>query len=145
MKAVEGWIKSQPITYRWTKVKTKVTDAETLKKALARMGCKNVQTGTKQITQYGTTETANLWVDDGVGFKLEKDGTYSMIGDFYHTRSELRKYYSRNKEFEADFNTAYAIEDVKQKVDELGFVIEENDEAKVGSDGLIRMVAVKFF
>jgi hypothetical protein len=129
----------------WTKVKLKVTDEATLVAALKRMGCPEVQTGTRTITQYGQSDTANVWVDGAIGFKLETDGTYSMVGDFYHSRGNFRKYYGRNQEFEKDLNVAYAVEDTKVKLDELGFEITENAEAVVGEDGMIRMVASSFY
>lgn len=123
----------------WTKVKLKVTDEETLVAALKRMGAKSVQTGTKTISQYGRSDVASVWVDDAVGFKKEADGTYSMIGDFYHSKSELRKFYGREQEFERELTLAYGIEDTIMKMESLGFELTENPEAKVGQDGLIRL------
>ena len=128
----------------WTRVKLKVNDESTLVAALKKMGANNVQTGTHSIKAYGQSDQASVWIDNGVGFKKTKDGTYEMIGDFYHS-SDFYKYYSNNGKFETDLTTAYAVEDVKARVDELGFEISENSEGLVGEDGMIRMVAVSFY
>lgn len=109
------------------------------------MGAGTVNTGTKTITQYGQSDTASIWVDEAIGFKLEKDGTYTMVGDFYHSRGEFKKYYGQNAKFEQELNCAYAIEDVKAKVDELGFTIDENPDFKIGTDGMIRVQAISYF
>jgi hypothetical protein len=129
----------------WTKVKLKVTDQEALVAALKRMGATQVNTTQKTINQYGQSDTASVWIDDGLGFKREEDGTYSMIGDFYHTNSAFRKYYGDNQGFQTDLNTAYAIEDTRMKLEELNFEFTENPEGLVGEDGMIRMVASSFY
>lgn len=122
----------------WTKVKLKITDEATLVKALKRMGCE-AQVGTKKITQYGKSDTADVWVDNAVGFKKEKDGTYSMIGDFYHSRGVMRKYYSKNKQFEEDLNAAYGIEDAVTKMTNLGYGFTLTGEPEEDEDGMIRL------
>lgn len=128
----------------WVKVKLQISDQNTLKKALARMGYA-AEEGNFTISQYGSSEKAELKVDSGVGFSLQADGTFSMVGDFYHS-SKMRKYYGQEAKFQQDLQVAYAIEDAKQKLEDLnmGFEIEENAEAVVGKDGMIRMVAVSY-
>ena len=128
----------------WTKVKLKVTQEDVLVAALKRMGCAEVHTGSQKISQYGSSEMASVWVDGAVGFKVESDGTYSMVGDFYHSRTNFSKYYGNVPQFEKDLTVAYAVEDNKIKLDELGFEITENVEGLIGDDGLIRMVASSF-
>ncbi len=126
----------------WTKVKTLVTDKEILKSALKNMGAPEVFEGTKQISKYGTTETAQLWIDDAVGFQQQADGTWSMIGDPYHSKiPSIKQFYGRNSEFTEKLQLNYMIEDVKSKFSELNFNIEENEDFKVGPDGLIRVTA----
>lgn len=129
----------------WVKVKLQLTDEQTLVKALKRMGYKGVQTGTFTISQYGQQEQAQIKVDSGVGFSRQKDGTFAMVGDFYHSEN-MRQYYRNETKFQTDLNTAYAIEDAKAKLEELnmGFEIEENAEGIVGKDGMIRMIAVSY-
>lgn len=102
-----------------------------------------VQTGDFTVTQYGQSSKAQLRVDEAVGFALQSDGTYSMVGDFYHARGNLQKYYNHNAKFQQELTTAYAIEDAKQKLEDLnmGWEITENSEGVIGNDGLIRMVA----
>jgi hypothetical protein len=123
----------------WTKVKTKITSLESLKKALERMGLE-VNEGSHTISQYGKSEKAEVKVDNSVGFSMQKDGTWAMVGDFYHSRNPiLRKYYGRNKNFEQDLNTAYAVADAVAKLEDQQFFCTENEGAEVGEDGFIRM------
>lgn len=125
----------------WTKVKLKITDKDTLAAALKRMGAKTVHMEQRKITQYGTTETADIWLDSAVGFKQEADGTFSMIGDFYHSKSGFRKYYRKANQFTQELNAAYGIEDAIGKVEglDMGFELSGNEECEEGEDGLIRL------
>jgi hypothetical protein len=102
--------------------------------------------GNFNISQYGQSETSTMRVGGSVGFARQKDGTFNMVGDFYHASGKLREYYNRNDKFQQDLNVAYGIEDAKQKLEELGmgFEIEENAEGVIGKDGMIRMVAVSY-
>jgi hypothetical protein len=53
-----------------------------------------VQEGNFTIKQYGRSEQAELKVDDAVGLCKQQDGTWSMVGDFYHSHNtKLRQYY----------------------------------------------------
>jgi len=123
----------------WTKVATKLRDKEILKKALQRMGLA-FEEGKHTITQYGTSSKAEIKLDNAVGLAVQKDGTYSMVGDFYHSRNQkLRKYYGKNKQFAADLSTAYAIEEATTRLEEQQFYCSENAEGEVGEDGLITM------
>lgn len=123
----------------WTKVKTKLSSMETLKKALTRMGLDFAE-GDHTITQYGTTEKAEIKLDNAVGFSRQEDGTFSMVGDFWHSKNpKLRKYYGKNKLFEEEVSTAYAVEEVKDKLEAQNFFCTSNAEAEVGQDGLITM------
>ncbi len=114
-------------------------------KALTKMGLK-VEVGDFTITEYGTSDQACIKVDKAVGFKKEADGTFSMIGDFYHATGKLKEYYNRNQKFQEDLNVSYALEDARQKLEDLGmgFEIEENPEGLIGKDGMIRQVAVSY-
>jgi hypothetical protein len=129
----------------WTKIKLQLTDPSILQKALKRMGLEST-TGNFTITQYGTSATAELRVDEAVGFAKQADGTYSMVGDFYHSRGALKKYYGKNEQFAQDLNVAYGIEDAKQKLEDLGmgFEITDNEDGVIGKDGMIRMVATSW-
>lgn len=130
----------------WTKVKLKITDKETLAAALKRMGAGVVHMEPRKINQYGTTEMADIWIDDAVGFKQEADGTFSMIGDFYHSRSGFKKYYRKIDKFTQELNAAYGLEDTIRKVEDLGmgFTLTGNEEAEEGEDGLIRLEFTTF-
>lgn len=129
----------------WTKIKLQLSDQDILMKALQRMGF-SPQTGSFKISQYGQSDTAQIKIGENVGLSKQADGTYSMVGDFYHSSGKLKEYYGRNDKFQQDLNVAYGIEDAKQKLEDLGmgFEIEENAEGVIGKDGMIRMVAVSY-
>ena len=123
----------------FTTVRTKLNNQSTLKKALRRMGFES-QEGDFAITQYGITERAQLKIDNAVGLAREKDGTYSMVGDFWHSpNSKLKKYYGQNDQFVKDLSAAYAVEKAFFDLEEKNFFCTENDKAEVGEDGFITM------
>lgn len=128
----------------WTKIGTKISEMDALKKALERMGLEYSE-GKHSIKQYNTTEKAEIKLDDAVGFSRQKDGTFSMVGDFYHSRNpKLRRYYSNTQNFTDDLQTAYAIEESTLRMEEQQFTCTENSEGAVGEDGLIRMTFERF-
>lgn len=129
----------------WTKIKTKLTNLDLIKKALDRMGI-NFEEGQHTIKQYGKSEKAELRLDAAVGLSVQEDGTYAMVGDFWHANrnSKLRSYYGNSKKFTADLGTAYAIEEAKESLEVQGFFCTENSDAEVGEDGLIRMTFESF-
>lgn len=123
----------------WTKVTTKLSDQEALKKALERLGLE-YQEGDFKITQYGTTEKAEIKLDDAVGFSRQEDGTFAMVGDFYHSNNKnLRKFYGNNAGFAREIENAYGIEEAILKLEEQQFHCVENAEGVVGEDGMITM------
>jgi len=128
----------------WTKIKTKLTDREMLKKALDRMGIAH-QEGAFTINQYGKSEKAEIKLDEAVGLSLQEDGTWSMVGDFYHShKAELRKFYSRGNDFSAQLGTAYSVEQAKEELTMKGFFCTGNEDAEVGEVGMIRMTFESF-
>jgi len=128
----------------WTKIQTKLREKDYLKKALTRMGL-TFEEGSFTITQYGTTSKAEIRLDNAVGLALQEDGTYSMVGDFYHSRnSKLNRYYGNNAKFTEELSTAYAVEQTKGSLEEQQFFCSENEAGKVGSDGMIRMVFERY-
>ena len=125
----------------FTKIKTKLTSTEYIKKALDRMGV-SYEEGNFTITQYGKSEKAEIKMDNAVGLSRQKDGTWAMVGDFYHSKSaNLRKYYGygNNNRFSSELSTSYAIEQTKSELEAQQFSCTDNAEAAVGKDGLIRM------
>jgi len=128
----------------WTKIKTKLRELEYVKKALTRMGL-SFQEGNHTISQYGTKEKAEIKLDEAVGLSRQEDGTWAMVGDFYHSRNQsLRKYYGRNDLFNSDLGTSYAIEQATGQLEEQQFFCSENEEGKTGQDGMIRMTFERF-
>lgn len=128
----------------FTRVSTKIKDLSILKKAVNRLGFSFVE-GVFEVSKYGQKEFAQLKLDDDVGMSLQKDGTYSMVGDFYYAKNQkLRSYYGKTNKFAADLITAYSIEEAKVKLEEKNFYCTENEEASVGEDGLITMTFVNY-
>lgn len=124
----------------FTKLKTKISSKEYLKKALKRMGFE-YEEGSFNVSQYGTTEKAEILLDQAVGFSLQEDGTWSMVGDFYHAKQQsLRKFYSKNQQFTDELTTAYTVEEVKSNLEAQNFFCSQNADAQVGADNMITMV-----
>jgi len=123
----------------WTKVKTKLTDKELLKKALTRSGFE-FQEGNFTVTEYGTSEKAELLLDKSLGLSRQEDGSWAFVGDPYHCRTQgLSKYYRKLEELNNLLSTNYAIEDAREKLEAQQFFCTENEEAVVGEDGMITM------
>jgi len=128
----------------WTKIKTKINSSENLKKALGRMGIA-FEEGEFNIQQYEGSEKCQLKVDSAVGFSRQEDGSFAMVGDFYHS-SKLRRFYGGrgNENFTEELNTAYAVAQTTDELESQGFACTSNSEAKVGQDGLIRMTYERY-
>lgn len=123
----------------WTKVSTKLTEMEALKKALTRLGLE-FQEGNHSITQYGTTEKAELKLDNAVGFSRQEDGTFAVVGDFYHSKNRnLSKFYGNNAGFARAIENAYGIEETILRMEEQQFHCTDNLEGEIGEDGMITM------
>lgn len=123
----------------WTKVKTKLGNLDHIQKALTRMGYQ-YELGNFSITEYGTTEKAEIRLDKSLGLSLQEDGTYAFVGDPYHCRTQgLSKYYRQLDKLTGELSTAYAIEEAKYNLEQQNFFCTENAEGKVGEDGLIHM------
>lgn len=127
----------------WTKVKTKLTNLDYLKSALASMGYK-FKEGDFTVTEYGTSEKAELLLDKSLGLSKQEDGTYAFVGDPYHcTTQDLSKYYRKLDKLTQELSTKYAVEEAKSGLEEQGFFVSDNAEATVGEDGLITMTFEK--
>lgn len=123
----------------FTVVKLKLRDKEILKKALERMGLQ-FQEGDFTITQYGKSSKAEIKMDNAVGLAVQEDGTFAMVGDFYHSKNQkLSKYYGRTQQFASDLSTAYAIEEATTRLEEQQFYCSENSEGEVNEEGMIVM------
>jgi hypothetical protein len=131
----------------WTKVKSEIKDKELLKKALTQLGW-HYEEGNFKITQYGTTEKAEILLDSknkALGLSQQEDGTWALVGDPYHTPYDhvLHKYYRQEKKFLEDLGTSYAISEAKEKLEDQGFECTENEKGVVGRDGKVRMTFQK--
>lgn len=136
----------------WCSVKLAVDDETILRKALARMGLQVLNTTGKaeEVSLYNQKSQAEIVLaregsNATVGLARQPDGTYQMVGDFWHaqeTTPKLRQYYSRVGAFQEDLQAAYCIEKAIGQVEDAGFTVDENYDGVVGEDGLITMVAV---
>ena len=96
--------------------------------------------GDFKISQYRTTEKAELRLDDAVGFSRQEDGTFAMVGDFYHSDNpQLSKYYNNTGTFSKDLDNAYGIEETVLRMEEQQFTCVENTDGTIGADGHVRM------
>jgi hypothetical protein len=128
----------------WTTVKTKLNDQATLRKALKRMGFET-QEGDFKITQYETTEAAQLKIDEAVGLARQEDGTFAMVGDFWHSPNrKLKIYYGNNEKFVKELSTSYAIEEAFVGLEQKNFFCTENENATVGEDGFITLTFERY-
>lgn len=130
----------------WTTVKTKLNDQTTVRKALKRMGLE-AQEGDFSITQYGKTEPAQLKLDEAVGLARQKDGTFAMVGDFWHSQNrDLKKYYGPdgNETFVKELSTSYAVEEAFIGLEQQNFFCSENEKATIGEDGLITLTFERY-
>lgn len=118
-------------------IASRITEMEALKKALGRMKVSYTD-GEFTIKRSGKSAAAQLKIDNAVGFGKQADGTYALVGDPYYS-TQLRKYYGKAKQLQADLHTAYSIEETIMRMEEQQFHCVENQEATVGQDNLIHM------
>lgn len=124
----------------WTVCKTKLTQQELIEKALTRMGY-TYDVGSFKISEYGKSATAQIKLDKSLGLSQQKDGTWAFVGDPYHCRTQnLRKFYGKMNNLTNELSTSYAIEEATQVLEDQQFFCTENENAKVGDDGMITMV-----
>jgi hypothetical protein len=97
--------------------------------------------GNFTITQYGKSSKAEIKFDEAVGLSQQKDGTWMMVGDFYHSNnSKLRCYYGNQNKFKQDIQVAYSIEEANDVLESQGFSCIENAEGKINNRQVVRMV-----
>lgn len=96
--------------------------------------------GNHIIKQYGKSEKAELKLDSAVGLSRQEDGTWAMVGDFYHSGNpKLNKYYNNTGQFSKELAKNYAVEEAFSNLEEHNFFCSDNSEAEVSEDGLIRI------
>lgn len=133
--------------------KSQIKNKELLKKAFQHMKLP-FEEGNFVVDLYGTQENVQFLLSrdrnnssvGALGFKLEKDGTYSLVGDPYHCASpQLSKYYRKQDQLTHDLTTAYTFVETKDKLADQGFELTENEQAVVGPDGKIRLTFTQMF
>lgn len=124
----------------FTKVKTKISNLDHIKSALSRMGY-TFKEGDFKVTEYGTSEAAQILLDKSLGLSLQKDGTYAFVGDPWHCKTQkLREYYGKLGDLSTKLSTNYAIEEAKYNLEQQNFYCTDNEEGAIGEDGMITMV-----
>ena len=98
------------------------------------------QVGNFTITEYGTSEKAEILLDKSLGLSCQEDGTFAFVGDPYHCRTQnLRQFYGKLDKLTSTLATNYAVEEAIENLEQHQFFCTENSEAQAGEDGLIRM------
>ena len=132
----------------WVKTKTKMTERKYIEDGLAAMDIK-FQTG-DNLTIRGdhynrnNREQVDIKINDYVGLRQSKDGSWDVVGDFYSTN--LSKYYNRENKFMEDLQGKYCVAQAKDRIFSLpgGFTITDNEAGEVDEDGFIIMNAQSF-
>ena len=121
----------------WIKVQTKMEKIDIAAKALKNLGY-DVQTKTADenltITAVGRTEEVDIKIHEQLGIKQQKDGSLAFLGDFYYTP------YNEQKMTEA-LQGRYCIEDAVEKLEEMGYFVDNEDDFKVNDAGQIEFTA----
>jgi hypothetical protein len=104
-----------------SKIQCNIDDLDSLKKALEEMGYGYIE-GRKTLSAYSWSMEVDLQLTKDskpllIGFKKEKDGTYSAQADWYCTGINSRK-------FNEDLNMLHAKHKVLDKAKSNGFFLE---------------------
>jgi len=119
----------------FTQVKTNLTQAKTLKKALSRMGFEVVEAdeGVSVRGFFGNTEAADFKIltrtHYDIGFKKTIDGSYELLGDW----DLMPKVAGIEKEsFTQHLKREYARESIQEIAQEKGFDIQVEESEETG-------------
>lgn len=120
----------------FTTIKTKITDMETLKKALTDLRY-SFEVGKVNLRGFSGTETVDMVVKTSgeydIGFRL-KGSSYEIVGDWWGIPVNKEK-------FIADVTQRYAYHTVVSEAQNLGFTVSEEEKQK---DGCIRVVVQRW-
>lgn len=124
----------------WVKVSTKLEDIAIAAKALAKLGIDHEVSTSKnqlQITAVGRTVDVDIKINDGkghLGLVKEDDGQLAFVGDFYYGKFNERDLTER-------LTTRYYIEDAVDKLEGLGYFVDNEDDFQVNERGQIEFTA----
>ena len=126
----------------FTKVKTKASNKEGIKKALKRLfpdqeilENASVSGWMKNTVKADVVLKAPKGQKYDVGYQQQKDGTYSAVSDF-----SMSSWAGRNSNFQQDFDQIYAVETAKLQAEEMGAFCTE----QVQEDGSIQLHIEEF-
>lgn len=130
----------------WIKTKTKMVEKKYIMDGLAAMGIK-VTENEKIRAAYSSrssTEDVDIKINEGVGLRQQKDGSWELVGDFYGTN--MSRYYGRDNQFIEELQGKYCVAQAKDKIANLGggWVITDNENAEIDQNGYIVMRARNF-
>lgn len=124
----------------WVKVSTKLQDIAIAAKALAKINV-DCEVSTKenqlQITAVGRTVDVDIKINDGkgnLGLVKEADGQLAFVGDFYYGKYN-------EKDLTERMTTRYYIEDAVDKLEGLGYFVDNEDDFQVNERGQIEFTA----
>jgi len=124
----------------WVKVSTKLEDIAIASKALTKLGINHeVSTSKKQlsVTAEGRTANVDIKIEDGkghLGLVKEDDGNLAFVGDFYYGKFNQR-------DLTEQLSTRYYIEDAVDKLEGLGYFVDNEDDFQVNERGQIEFTA----
>jgi hypothetical protein len=128
----------------WVKTKTKMVDKKYIMAGLEKMGIQATEGGTVRSTYSSSSSKVDIKINDSVGLKQQKDGSWALEGDFWNTKH--REYYNKENQFIKELQGQYCVAQAKDRIASLGggWVITDNEEAEVDEDGMIVMRAQSF-
>jgi len=124
----------------WVKVTTKMEDIRIASQALTKLGIGHeVSTSSKQltVTAEGRTAKVDIKIEDGkghLGLVKQDDGQIAFVGDFYYGKFNERDLNDR-------LTTRYYIEDAVDKLEGLGYFVDNEDDFQVNERGQIEFTA----
>lgn len=124
----------------WVKVSTKLEDIAIAAKALTKLGIDHEVSTSKnqlQVTAVGRTVDVDIKISDGkghLGLVKEDDGQLAFVGDFYYGKYNERDLTER-------LTTRYYIEDAVDKLEGLGYFVDNEDDFQVNERGQIEFTA----
>ena len=133
----------------WVKTTTKMKEKKYIKDGLKAMGIEAQEGSNLTIKGHWSSSSArdnvDLKINDGVGMRQNKDGSWEIVGDFYGTKQ--REWYGKDQQFMEKLQGQYCVAQAKDRISQLpgGWTFTDNDAGEVDEDGNIIMRAQSFF
>lgn len=115
-----------------SEIKTTLNNKSYLKKALEKLGFKyqeaKEKNGLKTKGHYSVHEEVDILLENNsqsVGFRLNEDGTYTAVGDFYSLKDEKGNYLDA-KTLGCEVTAKSKQEEISDRLMDLGFTIDQS-------------------